>query len=153
MFEYLTNFNSKRNQTFMWVSILSFSQHCSSTPARKDDKCFHLKSKTIRVGWSTGSQWGEIFSVGTLFFFIALCFHTIFLQILYHRTNLIVYLMTTLLHNFLKTSSEVFSTHCVIFYTKVQLISEWNFGVFKSPKKATKYLTDFCPSFIGKKSV
>ena len=31
---------------------------------------------------------------------------------------------------------------------KGQLISEWNFGVFKSPKKPTKFLTDFCPSFI-----
>ncbi len=29
--------------------------------------------------------------------------------------------------------------------TKGQLISEWNFGVFKSPKKPTKFLTDFCP--------
>ena len=37
--------------------------------------------------------------------------------------------------------------------TKGQLISEWNFGVFKSPKKPTKFLTDFCPSFIGQKSV
>ena len=36
---------------------------------------------------------------------------------------------------------------------KGQLISEWNFGVFKSPKKPTKFLTDFCPSFIGQKSV
>ena len=38
---------------------------------------------------------------------------------------------------------------------KGQLISEWNFGVFKSPKKSTKFLTDFCPSFIlcHKKSV
>ena len=34
-----------------------------------------------------------------------------------------------------------------------QLISESIFGVFKSPKKLTKYLTDFCPSFIGQKSV
>ena len=30
---------------------------------------------------------------------------------------------------------------------KGQLISEWNFGVFKSPKKSTKFLTDFFPSF------
>ena len=37
--------------------------------------------------------------------------------------------------------------------TKGQLISEWNFGVFKSPKKPTKFLTDFCPSFMGQKSV
>ena len=36
---------------------------------------------------------------------------------------------------------------------KGQLISEWNFGVFKSAKKPTKFLTDFCPSFIGQKSV
>ena len=35
----------------------------------------------------------------------------------------------------------------------LQLISEWNFGVFKSPKKPTKFLTDFCPSFIEQKSV
>ena len=32
---------------------------------------------------------------------------------------------------------------------KGQLISESNFGVFKSPKKLTKFLTDFCPSFIA----
>ena len=31
---------------------------------------------------------------------------------------------------------------------KGQFISEWNFGVLKSPKKATKFLTNFCPSFI-----
>ena len=37
-------------------------------------------------------------------------------------------------------------------HTKGQLISEWNFGVFKSPQKPTKYLPDFCPSFIGQKS-
>ena len=37
--------------------------------------------------------------------------------------------------------------------SKGQLISEWNFGVFKSPQKLTKFLTDFCPSFIGQKSV
>ena len=36
---------------------------------------------------------------------------------------------------------------------KGQLISEWNFGVFKSPKKPSKFLTDFCPSFIGQKSL
>ena len=36
---------------------------------------------------------------------------------------------------------------------KGQLISEWNFGVFKSPKNATRILTDFCPSFIGQKFV
>ena len=29
---------------------------------------------------------------------------------------------------------------------KGQLISEWNFGVFKSSKKWTFFLTDFCPS-------
>ena len=28
---------------------------------------------------------------------------------------------------------------------KGQLISEWNFGVFKSPKKPTKFETNFCP--------
>ena len=28
---------------------------------------------------------------------------------------------------------------------KGQLISEWIFGVFKSPKKPTKFLTNFCP--------
>ena len=38
-------------------------------------------------------------------------------------------------------------------YIKGQLISEWNFGIFKSPKKPTKFLTDFCPSFIWQKSV
>ena len=32
---------------------------------------------------------------------------------------------------------------------KGQLILEWLFGVIK----ATKFLTDFCPSFIGQKSV
>ena len=36
---------------------------------------------------------------------------------------------------------------------KGQLISEWNFCVFKSPKMATKFLTDFCLSFIEKISV
>ena len=30
--------------------------------------------------------------------------------------------------------------------TKGQLISKWNFGVFKSSKKWTYVLTDFCPS-------
>ena len=29
--------------------------------------------------------------------------------------------------------------------TKGQLILEWSFGVFKSPKKPTKFLTDFLP--------
>ena len=29
---------------------------------------------------------------------------------------------------------------------KGQIISELNFGVFKSPKKPTKFLIDFCPS-------
>ena len=40
-------------------------------------------------------------------------------------------------------------------YTKAKgyLISEWNFGVFKSPKKPTKFITDLSPSFIGQKSV
>ena len=38
-------------------------------------------------------------------------------------------------------------------HPKSQLISEWNFGVFKSPKNPTKFLTDFFPSFIGQKSV
>ena len=33
--------------------------------------------------------------------------------------------------------------------SKGHLISEWNFGVFKSPQKPTKFLTDFCPSFIA----
>ena len=37
--------------------------------------------------------------------------------------------------------------------TKGQLISEWSFGVFKSPKKPTKFLTDFCPMKLGHKSV
>ena len=32
---------------------------------------------------------------------------------------------------------------------KGQLHSESNVGVFKSPKKLTKFLTDFCPSFIA----
>ena len=35
---------------------------------------------------------------------------------------------------------------------KGQSISKWNFGVIKSPKKPTKFLTDFLPSFIGQKS-
>ena len=30
-------------------------------------------------------------------------------------------------------------------FTKGQLISERNFGVFKVPKQPTKFLTDFCP--------
>ena len=33
---------------------------------------------------------------------------------------------------------------------KGQLVSEWNFRVFKSPRKPTKFLTDFCPNFIEK---
>ena len=37
--------------------------------------------------------------------------------------------------------------------TKGQLISEWSFGVFKSPKKPTKSLSDFCPMKLGHKSV
>ena len=36
---------------------------------------------------------------------------------------------------------------------KGQLISDWIFGVFKSPKKSTKFLTDFCPSIIEQKSI
>ena len=36
---------------------------------------------------------------------------------------------------------------------KGQLISEWTFGAYKSPKEPTKFLTDFSPSFIGHKSV
>ena len=32
------------------------------------------------------------------------------------------------------------------FESKSQLLSERNFGVFKSPKKQTKLLKDFCPS-------
>ena len=35
---------------------------------------------------------------------------------------------------------------------KGQLISERNLCVFKSPKKPTKFLTDFCPMKIGQKS-
>ena len=37
--------------------------------------------------------------------------------------------------------------------TKGQLISGWSFGVFKSPKKPTKFLSDFCPMKLGHKSV
>ena len=36
---------------------------------------------------------------------------------------------------------------------KGQLISELNFGVFKTPEKPTKFLTDFCPSFVVQKSL
>ena len=36
---------------------------------------------------------------------------------------------------------------------KGQIISEWNFGVFKSPKKSTQFKTDFCPMKVGQKSV
>ena len=36
--------------------------------------------------------------------------------------------------------------------TKGQLISEGNFGVFKSPKKQTFILKDFCPMRLGQKS-
>ena len=32
-------------------------------------------------------------------------------------------------------------------------MSEWNFGVFKSPKKPTKFQTDFCPMKLGHKFV
>ena len=37
--------------------------------------------------------------------------------------------------------------------TKGQLISEWSFGVFKFPKKPTKFLSDFCPMKLGHKFV
>ena len=37
-------------------------------------------------------------------------------------------------------------------YPKGQLISELIFCVFKSPQKPTKFLTDFCPSFIDNSS-
>ena len=37
--------------------------------------------------------------------------------------------------------------------TKGQLISEWNFRVFKSPKKPTKFQTDCCHMKLGQKSV
>ena len=36
-------------------------------------------------------------------------------------------------------------------YSKGQLISEWIFGVFKSSKKPTTFLTDFCPMKLVKK--
>ena len=36
-------------------------------------------------------------------------------------------------------------------FIKGQLISEWIFGVFKSSKKPTKFLTDFCPSSYSPK--
>ena len=36
---------------------------------------------------------------------------------------------------------------------KGQLISEWIFGVFKSPKKPTNFLTDVCLMTLGLKSV
>ena len=36
----------------------------------------------------------------------------------------------------------------LIMNVKGQLISELNFGVFKSPKETTKFWTDFCPGFI-----
>ena len=39
------------------------------------------------------------------------------------------------------------------FCTKGQLISELNVGVFKFPKKPTKFYTDFCPMKLGQKSV
>ena len=35
---------------------------------------------------------------------------------------------------------------------KGQLISEWHFGFFKSPKKPTNFYQDFCPNVIGQKS-
>ena len=41
---------------------------------------------------------------------------------------------------------KIFMKH--LYIIKGQLISEWNFGVFNSPKMPTKFLTYFCPSFI-----
>ena len=37
---------------------------------------------------------------------------------------------------------------CLYMHALYMLISDWIFDVFKSPKKPTKFLTDFCPSFI-----
>ena len=48
--------------------------------------------------------------------------------------------------NFNVPTEVTFTIHIMI---KGQLISEWNFSVFKSPKKPTKFLTDFFPGFIG----
>ena len=36
---------------------------------------------------------------------------------------------------------------------KGHLNLEWNFGVFKPPKKLTRFLKDLCPSFIEQKSI
>ena len=45
------------------------------------------------------------------------------------------------------TRKETFKqAHVLSPNTKGQLISERNFGGFKSPKKGTKFLKDFCPS-------
>ena len=49
----------------------------------------------------------------------------------------------------LPTSFYLKQHHSKYILTKGQLISERNFGVFKSPKNPTKFLTDFCPSFKG----
>ena len=53
-----------------------------------------------------------------------------------------------------------FELHTLLYFAtivkekaKSQLISEWNFDIFKAPKKPTKFLIYFCPSFIVQKSV
>ena len=40
-----------------------------------------------------------------------------------------------------------------VIFAKGQLISEWIFGVSKSPKNPTKFLTDFFPMKVGQESV
>ena len=49
--------------------------------------------------------------------------------------------------------TEIFRTDFYKTFLKGQLISEWNFGFFKSPKKPTKYLPDYCLMKLGQKSV
>jgi hypothetical protein len=61
-------------------------------------------------------------------------------------------MFTTWIYDNIWTGEEEISLQSLMAFTKGQLISEWNFGVFKSPKKPTKFLTDFCPSFTGQKS-
>ena len=61
---------------------------------------------------------------------------------------------TEILHSTLKKKIEKNAQHFLEFkvflsgFSKGQLISERFFGVFKSTKKPTKFLTDFCHNFI-----
>ena len=70
------------------------------------------------------------------------------------------FLKTYLTHHFCSRSFSNYKKYWKIwemvkvvrYRHKGQLISEWIFGVFKSPKKPTKFYQDFCPMKLGQKS-